>query len=94
MGKADVTSQVNFGLLNEFFIKNNLKVEKIISQKKFLINMGIINRAEIIAKKMKFKDQTNMYLRLKRILGSSLMGELFKVVLAYKFKSDKFFGFN
>ena len=94
LGKADVTSQVNFKLLNEFFIKNNLKVKKIISQKKFLINMGIIKRAEIIAKKMKFKDQANMYLRLKRILGSGLMGELFKVVLAYKFKSDKFFGFN
>ena len=94
LGEADVTSQVNFKLLNEFFIKNNLKVGKIISQKKFLINMGIIKRAEIIAKKMKFKDQANMYLRLKRILGSGLMGELFKVVLAYKFKSDKFFGFN
>ncbi len=94
LGKADVTSQVNFKLLNEFFIKNNLKVEKIISQKKFLINMGIIKRAEIIAKKMKFKDQANMYLRLKRLLGSRLMGELFKVALAYKFKSDKFFGFN
>merc|ERR1711966_148833 len=84
LGKADVTSQVNFKLLNEFFIKNNLKVEKIISQKKFLINMGIIKRAEIIAKKMKFKDQANMYLRLKRLLGSRLMGELFKVALAYK----------
>ena len=80
--------------LNEFFIKNNLKVKKIISQKKFLINMGIIKRAEIISKKMKFKDQANIYLRLKRLLGSNLMGELFKVALAYKFKSDKFFGFN
>ena len=94
LGKADVTSQVNFKLLNEFFIKNNLKVKKIISQKKFLINMGIIKRAEIIAKKMKFKDQANMYLRLKRLLDSSLMGELFKVALAYKFQSKKFFGFN
>jgi len=94
LGKADVTSQVNFKLLNEFFIKNNLKVKKIISQKKFLINMGIIKRAEIISKKMKFKDQANIYLRLKRLLGSNLMGELFKVALAYKFKSDKFFGFN
>ena len=94
LGKADITSQVNFELLNEFFIKNNLKVEKIIPQQKFLKNMGIIKRAEIIAKNMKFSDQTNMYLRLKRLLSPSLMGELFKVALAHKFKSGKFVGFN
>jgi NADH dehydrogenase [ubiquinone] 1 alpha subcomplex assembly factor 7 len=94
LGKADVTSHVNFKLLNEFFLKNNLKVKKIVSQQRFLKNMGIIERAHIISKKMKFRDKTNMYLRLKRLLSSNLMGELFKVVLAYKSKSNKFFGFN
>ena len=94
LGKADVTSHVNFKLLNEFFTKNNLKVERIISQQKFLKNMGIIDRAELIGKNMKFRDQANMYMRLKRLLSPNLMGELFKVILAYKFKSGKFFGFN
>jgi SAM-dependent MidA family methyltransferase len=94
LGRADVTSLVNFKLLNEFFKKNNLKVKKIIPQQKFLKNMGIIERAKIISKKMKFRDQSNMYLRLKRLLSPNLMGELFKVTLAYKSKSSKFFGFN
>ena len=94
LGKADITSHVNFTLLNEFFVKNNLKIEKIVSQQKFLKNMGILERAEMIGKKMKFRDQSNMLLRLKRLLSPSLMGELFKVTLAYKFKSSKFFGFN
>ena len=94
LGKADITSQVNFKLLREFFLKNNLKIKKIVSQQKFLKNMGIIERAEMIAKKMKFRDQSNMYLRLKRLLSPRLMGELFKVTLAYKSKSNKFFGFN
>ena len=94
LGKADITSHVNFGLLNEFYLKNNLKVNKVISQQKFLKNMGIVKRAEIIGKKMKFSDQANMYLRLKRLLSPYLMGELFKVSLAYKFKSNKFFGFK
>jgi len=94
LGKADITSHVNFKLLNEFFLKNNLKVKKVISQQKFLKNMGILERAEIIGKKMKFRDQTNVYLRLKRLLSPNLMGELFKVTLAYKAKSNKFFGFN
>ena len=94
LGKADITSHVNFKLLSEFFLKNDLKVEKIITQEKFLKNMGIIERAEIISKKIKFSDQSNIYLRLKRLLSPNLMGELFKVALAYKSKSSKFFGFN
>jgi cyclopropane-fatty-acyl-phospholipid synthase len=94
LGKADITSHVNFELLNEFFMKNNLKVKKIIPQQRFLKNMGIIERAELISKKRGFMDQTNIYLRLKRLLSANLMGELFKVILAYKSKSNKFFGFN
>ena len=43
---------------------------------------------------MKFADQSNMYFRLKRLLSSNLMGELFKVVVTYKSKSNKFSGFN
>ena len=94
LGKADITAQVNFQLLNEFFLKNNLKVKKIVPQQKFLKSMGIIERAEMISKKIKFGDQSNIYLRLKRLLSPALMGELFKVSLAYKHKSNKFFGFN
>ena len=94
LGKADITSHVNFKLLNEFFLKKNLSVKKTVSQQRFLKNMGIIKRAEIISKKMKFRDQANVYLRLKRLLSPNLMGELFKVTCAYKAKSSKFFGFN
>ena len=94
LGKADITSHVNFELLTELFLKSNLKVKKIITQEKFLKNMGIVKRAEIISRKMKFSDQSNMYLRLKRLLSPKLMGEIFKVVLTYKSKSNKFFGFN
>ena len=94
LGKADITSHVNFKLLNEFFLKNNLKVKKIVSQKFFLETMGIVNRANILSKKMKFSDQTNMYLRLKRLLDPRLMGSLFKVILSYQFNSSKFLGFK
>ena len=94
LGEADITSHVNFKLLNEYFLKNNLKVKKILPQQRFLKNMGIIERANVISKKMKFREQSNMYLRLKRLLSPKLMGELFKVTLAYKSKSNKFFGFK
>ena len=94
LGKADITSHVNFSLLKEFFLKNKFKVKKVISQKEFLVKMGINTRAEIIAKKMKFRDKANLYLRLKRLLSPKLMGELFKVILVYKCKNSEYYGFN
>ena len=93
LGKADVTSHVNFALLNEFFLKNNLKVKKVITQKEFLEKMGIVQRAEILSKKMKFREQSDLYLRLKRLLSPNLMGSLFKVMLAYNHKAKNFLGF-
>ena len=56
--------------------------------------MGIKKRAEIIAKKMKFSEQSNLYLRLKRLLSPNLMGDLFKVILVHKLKSKNYLGFN
>ena len=94
LGKADITSLVNFNLLNEYFMKNNLKVKKVVAQKFFLEKMGIIERANNLSKKMSFKEQSNLYLRLKRLLDTKLMGNLFKVIFAYKSKKDNFLGFQ
>ena len=94
MGNADITSLVNFKLLNEYFNKKNLKVKKIVTQKNFLKKIGILERANILSKKMNFREQSNLYLRLKRLLDTSLMGELFKVIFAYKYKKNNFQGFK
>ena len=94
LGRADITSLVNFKLLNEYFIKNNLKVKKIVTQKFFLEKMGIIQRADNISKNMNFSEQADLYLRLKRLLDKKLMGDLFKVIFTYNFKKDNFFGFE
>tara|TARA_E500000178_G_scaffold353211_1_gene418496 strand:+ start:1617 stop:2681 length:1065 start_codon:yes stop_codon:yes gene_type:complete len=94
LGRADVTAHVNFKLLNEFFLKNNLKIKNLLSQKKFLENMGILERAKILSKKMKFSEQSNLYLRMQRLLSPKYMGDLFKVILAYKFENDNFAGFK
>ena len=89
LGKADITSHVNFELLTEFFFKNNIDVKKIITQKQFLEEMGILERAKIISRKMKFREQSDLYLRLKRLLSPGSMGSLFKVILAYRFNKKK-----
>ncbi len=94
LGKADITSHVNFELLSEFFSQNNLKIKNIVTQKKFLENIGILQRAEILVKKMRFREQTDLYLRLKRILSPRYMGDMFKVILAYNSSKDNFIGFE
>lgn len=94
LGKADITAHVNFTLLNEFFKKNGLKIKNVITQREFLKNMGILERAKIIAKKMKFREQADLYFRIKRLLSPSSMGDLFKVILAFNFNHNNFIGFK
>ena len=94
IGKADITSLVNFSLLNEFFSKEKLDVKKVVTQKFFLERMGIIERAKILEKKMNEKQKKYMITTLSRLLNKSSMGELFKVIFAYKGHNKKFFGFE
>ena len=94
LGKADITHLVNFSLLREYFTKNNLEVKKIVSQKFFLEKMGINERANSISRKMSLMEKSKLYLRIKRLLDVNLMGNLFKVIFAYKFKKDNFLGFE
>ena len=56
--------------------------------------MGIIERANNLSEPMTFKEQSNLYLRLKRLLDPNMMGNLFKVIFAYKHKNNNFIGFQ
>ena len=86
---SDITSHVNFKLFSKFLKKNNLDLSKITTQSKFLKKMGILERANILSKKMTFKEKANMFYRLKRLLNYKEMGALFKVLFAQK-KGRKF----
>ena len=94
LGKADITSLVNFNLLREFFFQNNLKVKSIVSQKFFLERMGIIERAKILEKKMTTKQKKYMSETLNRLLDEKQMGKIFKVIFGYKYKNNDFLGFE
>ena len=83
-GNSDITSHVNFKLFEEILNKNNLDVKKITKQSEFLKKIGILERANILSKKMTFKEKANMFYRLKRLLGPQEMGDLFKVIFAQK----------
>jgi len=86
---SDITSHINFKLFHEILNKNNLDVKKITKQSEFLKKIGILERANILSKKMTFKAKANMFYRLKRLLDPKEMGDLFKVIFAQK-KSKNF----
>ena len=94
VGKSDITYLVNFQLLNKFFSKNNLFLNKIVDQGFFLKKLGITERAEILSKNMNFKEKSDLYYRLERLLSDEKMGKLFKVLFASNYKSKFNLGFK
>jgi len=89
VGKADITYNLSFKLIKQMI--NNLEnLNTIITnQRKFLTNMGIFKRAEIISKKETFSKKADIFYRLKRLIDENEMGNLFKVMLIKK-KNNKF----
>ena len=89
LGSADITSHINYKLFSEILIKNNLAVEKVVNQNEFLQKLGIVERANLLSKKINFKAKADIFYRLKKLLHYDEMGNLFKVMLAKK-KGKKF----
>jgi len=88
-GHSDITSHINFKLFKEVLKKNKLEVKKIVPQSEFLQKLGIIERANMLSKKLSFKAKADMFYRLKKLLHQKEMGYLFKVIFAQK-KGKKF----
>ena len=88
-GKSDITYNLNFFLLKKIVKKLNLKVVGLTSQKKFLTKLGILDRAEILAKNLQFSKKADIYYRIKRLIDRNFMGELFKVMFVTR-KNIKF----
>ena len=93
VGDADITSLVDFSLLKTYFKKKKIKTNNVVTQGFFLKKIGIINRAEMLSKKMNFQEKTEIYYRLQRLLNPKQMGELFKVIFAFKLKKKFTTGF-
>ena len=89
VGNSDISHHVNFDLFSKVITKLDLEIGGIEQQGNFLKKMGIIHRANILTKNVSFKVKADIYYRLKRLLNSNEMGELFKV-LFFKKKGVKF----
>tara|TARA_A100000164_G_scaffold225173_1_gene199584 strand:- start:1611 stop:2705 length:1095 start_codon:yes stop_codon:yes gene_type:complete len=82
VGKADITSLVNFNLYKKYFNMKNLSVDRIISQSEFLQKLGIMERCKILSNSLDNKDKSNLYGRVRRLIHPKMMGENFKVIFA------------
>ena len=89
IGDTDITHNINFDLFKRFAKQfGDLKID-LTTQKKFLLNMGIKQRAEIISRQKNFLNKADIFYRLNRLIDEKQMGDLFKVMLI-KNKNNKF----
>jgi cyclopropane-fatty-acyl-phospholipid synthase len=93
IGESDITYNINFHFI-EKITKNfeNLDVN-FTSQKKFLTNLGIQQRAEIISKNKTFTEKVDIFYRLNRLINEKEMGALFKVMLIKNSSNNSQTGF-
>ena len=91
---SDITHSINFYFLKKILKKLNLKVTGITTQRKFLTKLGIMQRAEILAKNLKFSQKANIYYRLNRLIDNKFMGNLFKVMFVTKKNNEFKVGFE
>ena len=89
IGKSDITHNISFNLFKKIVEKLGYINSVSTNQGEFLLKMGIIERAEILSKKLTFKKKADIFFRLKRLIDKNEMGEHFKVMLIIN-KKNKF----
>ena len=90
---SDITYNLNFNLINMIIKKLGSYSSLSTTQKKFLTNLGILDRAEILSKDMPFSKKADIYFRIKRLIDESQMGHLFKVMFITNHKNKFKLGF-
>ena len=94
IGNVDITHNISFELFKKFLTQFNSLENYLTTQEKFLVEMGIKERAEIISKKLNFLKKADIYYRLDRLIDDKQMGSLFKVMLIKNKKNTFKLGFN
>ncbi|MDC2979488.1 SAM-dependent methyltransferase [Pelagibacteraceae bacterium] len=78
LGKADITSHVDFEELIKIAKSNKLEIDEATSQRDFLIKYGILERAKVLSK---LDDPQLINNDLERLINKKQMGNLFKCLI-------------
>ncbi len=79
--KCDITYSLSFNQIKMIAEKLKLRVSRLTTQQNFLKSLGIMQRAEMVARNLPFSKKADMYYRIEKLIGSKEMGEIFKVML-------------
>ena len=90
---SDITYNLSFNLINIIIKKIAPCLSHSTTQKKFLTKLGILDRAEILSKNMPFSKKADIYFRIKRLIDTNQMGDLFKVMFITNLKNKFKLGF-
>lgn len=81
-GESDITSHVDFKALGRALVETGARVHAAITQRAFLLAMGIEQRAAMLAPKADAKTKDILVRSVARLTGETEMGNLFKVMVA------------
>ena len=93
IGNSDISAHVNFNLIKKTSTKFNLNSHGPISQRKFLIELGILYRAEILIKNANNKQKKKLKKGLDFLINKKKMGEIFNVISISNKKINNLIGF-
>ena len=93
ISNSDITHKLNYKYIEKIIKKFKLKLNGISTQREFLTKLGILQRAEIISRKLPFSKKADIYYRLKRLIDNKQMGDLFKVMFVSNRKINFKVGF-
>ena len=93
IGNTDITHNLNFNFFQNFIEQIGGLGINFTTQNKFLLKMGIKERAEAISKNKDFLKKADIYYRLQRLIDQKQMGNLFKVMLIKNEKNKFKLGF-
>lgn len=81
-GEADLTSHVDFESLGRALTQSGATVLGPVTQRQFLLAMGLEARAEVLSSKAKPQMRKIIARSVERLAGENQMGNLFKVMAA------------
>ena len=93
IGNSDISTHVDFDLIKEISKKFNLNNYGPITQRKFLINLGILFRAEILIKNANSGQKKKIQNSLDFLINKKKMGEIFNVISISNKKINNLVGF-
>ncbi len=83
VGEADITALVDFSLL-EKIVKSYRLDSSLISQREFLMALGIEERRKILLQEKSDEEKNLINLSIDRLIAPEAMGELFKCLIVWK----------